>query len=88
VAASMFIGALNSFSFSGKTVDNINESALASVSKVITPVLEPIGVHPDNWQATVGLVTGAMAKEVVVGTLNTLYTAENITKQPFNPEEF
>ncbi|MBD2811219.1 Fe(2+) transporter permease subunit FeoB [Xenorhabdus sp. Vera] len=88
VAASMFIGALNSFSFSGKTVDNINESALASVSRVITPVLEPIGVHPDNWQATVGLVTGAMAKEVVVGTLNTLYTAENITKQPFNPEEF
>ncbi len=88
IAASMFIGALNSFSFSGKTVDNINESALASVSKVITPVLQPIGVHPDNWQATVGLVTGAMAKEVVVGTLNTLYTAENITKQPFNPEEF
>ncbi|MDX7986124.1 Fe(2+) transporter permease subunit FeoB [Xenorhabdus sp. 12] len=88
VAASMFIGALNSFSFSGKTVDNINESALASASKVITPILQPIGVHPDNWQATVGLVTGAMAKEVVVGTLNTLYTAENITKQPFNPDEF
>ncbi|MDX7990780.1 Fe(2+) transporter permease subunit FeoB [Xenorhabdus littoralis] len=88
IAASMFIGALNSFSFSGKTVDNINESALASVSKVITPVLQPMGVHPDNWQATVGLVTGAMAKEVVVGTLNTLYTAENITQEPFNPDEF
>ncbi|CDL84994.1 Ferrous iron transport protein B [Xenorhabdus szentirmaii DSM 16338] len=88
IAASMFIGALNSFSFSGKTVDNINESALASVSKVITPVLQPLGVHPDNWQATVGLVTGAMAKEVVVGTLNTLYTAENITQAPFNPDEF
>ncbi|AOM42922.1 Fe(2+) transporter permease subunit FeoB [Xenorhabdus hominickii] len=88
IAASMFIGALNSFSFSGKAVDNINESALASVSKVITPVLYPIGVHPDNWQATVGLITGAMAKEVVVGTLNTLYTAENITKEPFNPNEF
>ncbi|MDC9593753.1 Fe(2+) transporter permease subunit FeoB [Xenorhabdus sp. IM139775] len=88
VAASMLIGALNSFSFSGKTVDNINESALASVSKVLTPVLQPIGVHPDNWQATVGLITGAMAKEVVVGTLNTLYTAENITQGSFNPDEF
>ncbi|TYO99153.1 Fe(2+) transporter permease subunit FeoB [Xenorhabdus doucetiae] len=88
VAASMLIGALNSFSFSGKTVDNINESALASVSKVLTPVLHPIGVHPDNWQATVGLITGAMAKEVVVGTLNTLYTAENLTQGPFNPDEF
>ncbi len=88
VAASMLIGALNSFSFSGKTVDNINESALASVSQVLTPVLQPLGVHSDNWQATVGLITGAMAKEVVVGTLNTLYTAENITQAPFNPDEF
>ncbi|XTD82099.1 nucleoside recognition domain-containing protein [Proteus vulgaris] len=88
IIASMFIGALNSFTFSGKPADNINDSALASVSKVITPLLQPIGVHNDNWQATVGLVTGAMAKEVVVGTLNTLYTAESIVNEPFDPEEF
>ncbi|WBM61016.1 Fe(2+) transporter permease subunit FeoB [Providencia sp. PROV188] len=88
VVASIFIGALNSFSLSGKPVDNINDSALASVSKVITPVLQPIGVHNDNWQATVGLITGAMAKEVVVGTLNTLYTAEAITSEPFDAESF
>ena len=88
VIASIFIGALNSFSFSGKAVDNINDSALASVSKVLTPVLSPMGVHPDNWQATVGLVTGAMAKEVVVGTLNTLYTAEHITNEAFDAASF
>jgi hypothetical protein len=29
-----------------------------------------------------------MAKEVVVGTLNTLYTAEHIQKAEFNPAEF
>ena len=29
-----------------------------------------------------------MAKEVVVGTLNTLYTAESIVNEPFVPEEF
>ncbi len=66
----------------------INDSALASVSRVITPVFKPIGVHEDNWQATVGLFTGAMAKEVVVGTLNTLYTAENIQEEEFNPADF
>ena len=88
VIASIFIGALNSFSFSGKAVNNINDSALASVSKVLTPVLSPMGVHPDNWQATVGLVTGAMAKEVVVGTLNTLYTAEHITNEEFDAASF
>ncbi|WP_331461560.1 nucleoside recognition domain-containing protein, partial [Cronobacter dublinensis] len=63
VIVSVFIGALNSFSFSGKTVDNINDSALASVSRVLTPLLTPIGVHEDNLQATVGLFTGATAKE-------------------------
>ncbi|MGC6389122.1 Fe(2+) transporter permease subunit FeoB [Ewingella sp. S1.OA.A_B6] len=88
VIASIFIGALNSFSFSGKAVNNINDSALASVSKVLTPVLSPMGVHADNWQATVGLVTGAMAKEVVVGTLNTLYTAERITNEEFDAANF
>src|SRR5471030_1628291 len=88
VIASIFIGALNSFSFSGNAVNNINDSALASVSKVLTPVLAPMGVHSDNWQATVGLVTGAMAKEVVVGTLNTLYTAEHITNEEFDAANF
>ncbi len=88
IISSMIMGALNSFSLSGKVVDNINQSALASVSKTVTPLLKPIGINDDNWQATVGLITGALAKEVVVGTLNTLYTAENITQTPFNAEQF
>ena len=88
VLVSLFIGALNSFSLSGKPADSLTDSALASVSKVMTPLLIPIGVQPDNWQATVGLVTGAMAKEVVVGTLNTLYTAEAIADAPFDPAAF
>ncbi|WP_127957029.1 Fe(2+) transporter permease subunit FeoB [Serratia microhaemolytica] len=88
VLASIFIGALNSFSLQGKPVDNINDSALASVSQVLTPLLQPMGVNRDNWQATVGLVTGALAKEVVVGTLNTLYTAEQLTSEPFDAGNF
>ena len=88
VIVSIFLSALNSFSLSGKAVNNINDSALASVSRVFTPLLQPIGIQGDHWQATVGLFTGAMAKEVVVGTLNTLYTAENIQEEEFNPAEF
>lgn len=88
VLVSVFIGGLNSFSFSGRPVDSINDSALANVSRTLTPLLSPMGVHNDNWQATVGLVTGAMAKEVVVGTLNTLYTAEALHEKPFDPETF
>lgn len=88
VLVSMVIGALNSFSLSGKPVSDLNQSALASVSRTLTPLLSPIGITDDNWQATVGLVTGAMAKEVVVGTLNTLYTAEAIQQQPFDAAQF
>jgi len=85
---SMIIGVLSSFSLSGKVVNNINDSALAATSKVITPVLHPIGITENNWQATVGLVTGIMAKEVVVGTLNSLYTGERVQSDAFDPAEF
>ncbi|MGK3143602.1 Fe(2+) transporter permease subunit FeoB [Pantoea sp. C2G6] len=88
ILVSMLIGVLSSFTFHGRLVDNINHSALATTSKVITPVLLPIGVTQDNWQATVGLVSGIMAKEVVVGTLNSLYTSEAIQNTPFDPQAF
>ncbi|SDP10837.1 Fe(2+) transporter permease subunit FeoB [Pseudomonas jinjuensis] len=85
ILVSLVIGGLNSVTLDGKPVQgDIGVSALASVSQRITPLLTPMGVHPDNWQATVGLVTGAMAKEVVVGTLNTLYTAEHIQGEAFD----
>lgn len=88
VLASVLMGTLNSFTLHGEAADSFNQSALAAVSKILTPLLKPIGVHEDNWQATVGLISGAMAKEVVVGTLNTLYSAEEITRTPFKPDTF
>ncbi len=50
-----------------------DKSMLASIGKTMTPAFEPIGIGADNWPATVGLFTGLFAKEVVVGTLDTLY---------------
>lgn len=49
------------------------QSVLALFGQLLTPVFAPMGIHPDNWPATVGLLTGALAKEVVVGSLNSLY---------------
>ena len=51
-------------------------SVLAAIGKRITPVLHPLGIKQENWPATVGLFTGVFAKEAVVGTLNSLYSAE------------
>lgn len=48
-------------------------SVLSTVAKTATPVVEPLGITEDNWPATVGLITGFLAKEVVVGALDALY---------------
>jgi ferrous iron transport protein B len=41
---------------------------------VFHPLLAPIGISLENWPAAVGLLTGSMAKEIVIATLNTLYS--------------
>ncbi|MFO7850822.1 MAG: ferrous iron transport protein B [Spirochaetia bacterium] len=56
--------------------ENTENSVLSSVGKTITPVFGPMGIEEDNWPATVGLFTGLFAKEVIVGTLNSLYSHE------------
>jgi ferrous iron transport protein B len=69
----------NSIQLNGHWVNNnLEESALSQAGKAITPILNPIGITNDNWPATVGLITGSLAKEIVVGTLNTLYSNNNI----------
>ena len=54
--------------------ENRENSVLSAIGRVITPVFHPMGIEEDNWPATVGIFTGIFAKEVVVGTLDTLYT--------------
>jgi ferrous iron transport protein B len=54
--------------------ENSEKSVLSAVSKSITPAFHPMGITDENWPATVGLFTGLFAKEVVVGTLDALYT--------------
>ena len=49
------------------------DSLLSKVAQTVTPVFQPMGIEEDNWPATVGIVTGILAKEVVVGTLDSLY---------------
>ncbi|KJF81737.1 Fe(2+) transporter permease subunit FeoB [Photobacterium angustum] len=74
----MLVMALNSVNFEGQVIENNNQqnSALSEIGRWVTPVLSPLGVNEQNWPASVGLLTGFLAKEVVVGTLNTLYSAE------------
>ncbi|MCJ8292821.1 MAG: ferrous iron transport protein B [Colwellia sp.] len=49
-------------------------SILSQGAKVVMPLLAPMGVQEDNWQAGVGIITGIFAKEVLVATFNNLYS--------------
>ena len=50
------------------------QSILSAGAQIITPVLAPLGVKEDNWQAGVGIITGIFAKEALVATFNSLYS--------------
>jgi ferrous iron transport protein B len=72
----ILIGVLGALNLDGtiNSGDGDAHSLLSALGRFLTPVFAPMGIHQDNWPATVGLVTGILAKEVVVGTLNALYT--------------
>jgi ferrous iron transport protein B len=54
--------------------ENSDQSVLSEIGRVLTPVFQPMGIQQDNWPATVGIFTGVLAKEAVVGTLDALYS--------------
>ncbi|TXK74010.1 ferrous iron transport protein B [Paenibacillus sp. N3.4] len=52
---------------------SIDQSFLHAIGSMIAPILHPIGFG--NWQAGAALLTGFLAKEVVVSTMNIIYAA-------------
>ncbi len=71
----VILGGLNAITLDGgiNSGEASSQSLLSIIGQWITPLFAPMGIHQDNWPATVGLLTGMLAKEVVVGTLNSLY---------------
>lgn len=51
----------------------ISQSLAGSVGKAVEPVIEPLGF---NWKIGIGLITSLAAREVIVGTLGTIYGIE------------
>ncbi|ASQ44894.1 Fe(2+) transporter permease subunit FeoB [Legionella clemsonensis] len=71
----IILGGLNAMTLDGgiSTGEASSQSVLSLLGQWLTPLFAPMGLHQDNWPATVGLLTGMLAKEVVVGSLNSLY---------------
>ncbi|WP_027416625.1 ferrous iron transport protein B [Aneurinibacillus terranovensis] len=55
---------------------NMNQSFLAMIGGALAPVLAPLGFG--TWQAGAALLTGFLAKEVVVSTMNIIYVAPDM----------
>ena len=53
--------------------EDSDRSVLSEIGRTIAPVLSPMGVTQENWPAAVGVFTGVLAKEAVIGTMNSLY---------------
>jgi ferrous iron transport protein B len=50
-----------------------DNSVLSATSRAATPLFAPMGIRQDNWPAVLGVFSGVLAKEVIVGTLDSLY---------------
>ena len=74
--ATIVIWFLQSFDFYLNMVESSETSILAAVSGLIAPLLKPIGLG--DWKICTALISGFMAKESVVSTLEILY-ASNVT---------
>ena len=68
--ATLVIWFLQTFDFHFQMVENGEGSMLASVAGWIAPVFRPLGLG--NWQVVTALISGFMAKESVVATLEVL----------------
>ncbi|MBC8507301.1 MAG: ferrous iron transport protein B [Anaerolineales bacterium] len=53
---------------------DVDHSVFATVNRVVAPILKPLGFG--NWQASGSLITGFLAKEVVVSTMAQIYTTD------------
>ena len=71
----LVLNVLNSVGQDGSFGNEDSEaSVLSAIGETIAPAFAPIGLDTHNWPAAVGIFTGVLAKEAVVGTLDALYS--------------
>lgn len=75
--ATIVIWFLNTFDFTFNVAEDQQQSILARLASGISPVFHPLGL--DDWRVITALVSGFMAKESIVSTLEVLYAGVNIS---------
>ena len=75
--ATMCIWFLQSFDLHFNLVENSKDSILAVISSVLVPLFEPLGLG--DWRICTSLLSGFMAKESVVSSLQILFNGSVAT---------
>lgn len=68
-SVSVIVWFLSNFNFSGMT--EMNSSIISYIGRFISPLFQPLGFG--SWENSISLLTGLMAKEVVLGTMGVIY---------------
>lgn len=68
--SSIIVWFLQSFNFSFKMVENPDDSMMAAIGGILAYIFKPLGFGV--WQAAFAILSGFIAKEVVVSTFGTL----------------
>lgn len=69
--ATIVVWFLQSFDFRFNMVTDAQNSMLAAVAGILAPVFKPVGLG--DWRIVTALISGFMAKESVVATMNVLF---------------
>ena len=75
--ATIVVWFLQSFDFGFNMVADAKDSMLASIAGLIEPVMRPAGLG--DWRIVTSLVSGVMAKESVVSSMEVLFPGEGLS---------
>ncbi len=74
LVATILVWFMQNFDLHLNMVEDSSASILATVSGLLVPIFRPVGLG--DWRICTSLISGFMAKESVVSTLNVLYSNE------------
>ncbi len=80
-AMSVLIWFLQNFNFTG-LVSDIEDSFLFNIGSFIAPIFKPLGFG--SWEASVSILTGIMAKETVISTMEVIYAGDLASILPYH----
>lgn len=72
-AMTVVIWFLSNFNLHG-LVENVDDSILAAIGRFIAPIFAPLGFG--NWQSSVSLLSGLLAKESVVSSMEVIFNGD------------